>query len=75
LWRFSDGFCASQIAATEVESQLPCSLRLIMIRPSRKSRFDVLRGGVVKARSAAECGGGAERRGLDDAQHSAMLEL
>jgi hypothetical protein len=30
--------------------------------------------GAVKARSAAERGGGAERRGLDGAEHSATLD-
>src|SRR5262245_44701871 len=33
-----------------------------------------LRAGAVKARSAAERGGGAKRRGLDGAEHSATLE-
>ena len=32
-----------------------------------------LRAGAVKARSAAERGGGAERRGLDGAEHSATI--
>jgi len=32
-----------------------------------------LRAGAVKVRSAAERGGGAKRRGLDGAEHSATL--
>jgi len=32
-----------------------------------------LRAGAVKARSAAERGGGAQRRGLDGAEHSATI--
>ena len=33
-----------------------------------------LRAGAVKARSAAERGGGAQRRGLDGAEHSGMMK-
>ena len=39
-----------------------------------KSRSDVLRAGVVKAQSAAGRGVGAQRRGLDEAEHSTMLK-
>jgi len=42
-------------------------------RPTRKSHPS-LRGGAVKARSAAERGGEAERRGLDGAEHSATIQ-
>jgi hypothetical protein len=33
-----------------------------------------LRAGAVKVRSAAERGGGAKRRGLDGAEHSATIQ-
>ena len=39
-----------------------------------KSRSDVLRAGLVKAQSAAGRGVGAQRRGLDEAEHSTMLK-
>jgi hypothetical protein len=42
-------------------------------RPSRKCDVHALRGGAVKVRSAAERGVGAQRRGLDGAEHSATL--
>src|SRR5262249_28364006 len=43
--------------------------------PVRKEHLlQTLRAGAVKARSAAERGGGAQRRGLDGAEHSATLE-
>src|SRR2546423_1113054 len=43
-------------------------------RPSRK-RDSSLSAGAVKARSGAECAGGAARRGLDGAEHSATIEF
>ena len=44
-------------------------------RPSRKSQDTALRGSAVNARSRAHFGAavGAQRRGIDGAEHSAML--
>jgi hypothetical protein len=41
--------------------------------PSRNCNI-ALRAGAVKARSAAERGGGAKRRGLDGAKDSGMIK-
>jgi hypothetical protein len=43
-------------------------------RLSRK-RDSSLSAGAVKARSGAECAGGAARRGLDGGEHSATIEF
>src|SRR5258708_37404473 len=45
----------------------------LVLRPSRNCNVHALRGGAVKVRSAAARGVGAQRRGLDGAEHSVTI--
>jgi hypothetical protein len=46
----------------------------VLVAAVTQNANDALRAGAVKARSAAERGGGAEQRGLDGAEPSATLD-